>query len=181
MKVDYQYPTTVTTTIALMQEFGASCRLIAGGTDLLLMMERQNFRPDLLIDITRIPSLRHLTVDGDTVSIGAAVTYGELLRCVPLVEGAPVLIDAIRQIGGTQVRNIATLVGNITNASPAGDTLPPLYVLGAQVHLQGPEGARCLPIEEFVLGPRRLALRPYELVSHVTFSLPTVRAVWGVC
>ncbi len=171
-RVQYFYPTNVPDCAEMLQHYGERARVIAGGTDLLLLMERQGFHPDALIDITRIPELLSLVVNAEHAEIGSAVTFRRLLDCRALCEGAPFLADAIRQIGGAQIRNIATLAGNIVNASPAGDTLPPLYVLGAQVRVQGPDGARRMPISEFVRGVRQVDLAPGELVTQVSFDLP---------
>ncbi|MGC8879369.1 MAG: FAD binding domain-containing protein [Anaerolineae bacterium] len=171
--VEYHFPQSVDEAIHLLQHYGARARIIAGGTDLLLRMEAEGYRPQALVDITRIPALKRIEVQDGQVFIGSAVTYSELLDLPSLAERVPFLIRAIRTIGGVQVRNMATLVGNITNASPAGDTLPCLYVLNAEVHINGPRGERSLPIEQFILGVRRTALAPAEIVTHVTFPLPT--------
>lgn len=170
--VEYHFPESVEEAIRLLQHYGDRARIIAGGTDLLLRMEAEGYRPQALVDITRIPALRQIEVRDGRVVIGSAVTYSELLDFSPLAKSVPFLTRAIRTIGGVQVRNIATLVGNITNASPAGDTLPCLYVLNAEVHINGPRGERSLPIEQFILGVRRTALAPAEIVTHVTFPLP---------
>ncbi len=170
--VEYHFPQSVEEAVGLLQRYGNQARIIAGGTDLLLRMEAEGFHPSALVDITRIPALKQLEMREDQMVIGSAVTYSELLDFPPLAEQVPFLARAIRTIGGVQVRNVATLVGNITNASPAGDTLPCLYVLQAEVHIFGPQGARSLPIEQFILGVRRTALAPAELVTHVTFPLP---------
>lgn len=170
--VEYHFPQSVEEAVSLLQHYGNQARIVAGGTDLLLRMEAEGFRPQALVDITRIPALKQLEVREGQMIIGSAVTYSELLDFPPLVEHVPFLARAIRSIGGVQVRNIATLVGNITNASPAGDTLPCLYVLQAEVHIYGPQGARSLPIEQFILGVRRTALAPAEVVTHIAFPLP---------
>ncbi len=170
--VEYHFPQSVEEAVGLLQRYGNQARIIAGGTDLLLRLEAEGFHPSALVDITRIPALKRLEMREGQMVIGSAVTYSELLDFPPLAEHVPFLARAIRTIGGVQVRNVATLVGNITNASPAGDTLPCLYVLQAEVHILGPQGARSLPIEQFILGVRRTALAPAELVTHVTFPLP---------
>jgi len=171
-KVDYYFPKDVQEASQWMQQYGDKARLIAGGTDLLLWMERQGYHPKALIDLTRIPELQKLEVADDQVLIGSAVTYSRLLKFPALTNGAPFLARAIRTIGGVQIRNIATLAGNVTNASPAGDSLPPLYCLEAQVGIYGAGGRRSLPIQEFILGVRRTALAPGELVTHLSFQLP---------
>jgi len=170
--VEYCFPDRVEEAVDVKQQYGEGARFIAGGTDVLLLMEKEGVHPRILIDLTRIPSLHRLEALDGQVTIGAAVTYSRLLAFQPLLTSVPVLARAIRTIGGVQVRNVATMVGNIVNASPAGDTLAPLYVLGVQVHTFGLQGARSFPVEEFVLGVRRTALAPAEVVTHVTIPVP---------
>lgn len=169
--VKYSFPESVEEAFWLKKKYGERARFIAGGTDLLLLIEQQHDCPEMLIDLTRVPPLQRLEEHNGQVTIGAAATYSEILAFDPILTGAPFLARAIRTIGGVQIRNVATLVGNITNASPAGDTLAPLYTLNAQVHIYGQGGMRSMPIEDFVLGVRRTALGPAELVTHVTFDL----------
>lgn len=170
--VEYHFPQTVEAACALKKRYGEKARFIAGGTDLLLLMERDGYHPQALIDLNRIPSLKKLSISDRWVSIGAAVTYSEILACQRLCEEIPFFAKAIRTIGGVQVRNVATLAGNIANASPAADTLPPLYVLNAKIHTTSLAGAREKPIEQFILGVRRVALEPTEFITHITFDLP---------
>ncbi len=170
--VDYLFPATVEEASALKTRHGKRARFIAGGTDLVLLVEAGGPHPEYLIDVTRIPDLHRLEAVGGRFTIGAAVTYSDLLGFAPLVEGVPFLVKAIHTIGGVQVRNIATLAGNLANASPAGDTLPPLYVLDTTVHLYGPEGARAVPVRDFVLGVRRTVLGDGELITHLTWDAP---------
>jgi CO/xanthine dehydrogenase FAD-binding subunit len=171
--VAYHFPNTVEEAVALKQQYGEAARFIAGGTDLLLLMEQQHVRPQSLIDLTRIPELQRLEVSPGQVSIGSAVTYHQLLADETFCALVPFLAKAIKTIGGVQVRSVATLAGNIANASPAGDTLPCLYVLKATIHIAGPDGERALPIDEFMLGVRRVALQPAELITRITFEPPT--------
>jgi len=172
LKGQYCFPVDVAEAYRLKQQYGEQARYIAGGTDLLLLIERENNHPHLLIDLTRIPALHRLEVSNGRVLIGSAVTYSRLLSFEPILSGVSFLAKAIRTIGGVQIRNIATLAGNLINASPAGDTLPPLYCLEAEIGIDGPLGQRCLPIREFVLGVRKTALHPSELVTQMSFDLP---------
>ena len=171
-EVEYLFPKSVEDATLLKEQYGDRARFIAGGTDLILLMEREQYRPDVLIDITRIPSLQKLDVDAQTVKIGAAVTYSELLASKTMCNVVPFLAKAIRTVGGVQVRNIATVVGNLANASPSGDTLPTLYALEADVHTFGLQGSRLIPMDQFVLDVRKTALKPVELITHVSFELP---------
>lgn len=170
--VEYLFPQSIEEASLLKEQYGDSARLLAGGTDLMLLIEREHDRPDALIDITRIPLLQRIEIVDQTANIGAAVTYSQLLTSDALCTAVPFLEKAIRTIGGVQVRNIATMVGNLANASPAGDTLPTLYVLEAEVHTFGPQGSRLVPINQFVLDVRKTALKPAELITHVSFKVP---------
>jgi len=170
--IDYRFPESIEEALSLMEGHRDSARIVAGGTDLMLLIEKEANTPRLLIDITRVPSLRTIEVEGDYIKIGAAATYRDLLAYAAISERVQFLADAIRTIGGVQIRNVATLIGNITNASPAGDALPPLYILGTEVVISGLRETRSLPIEDFILGVRRTALQPGELVTHIKFELP---------
>jgi xanthine dehydrogenase FAD-binding subunit len=170
--VQYYFPDTIEEAYSLKEKLGEKSRYIAGGTDLLLLLERENSHPEALIDLTRIPELQRLEFNGNRITIGSSVAFSRLLLYDPIKERVPLLASAIRKIGGVQIRNIATLTGNLVNASPAGDSLPPLYCLEAEIATEGPNGRRSLPVLDFVLGVRRTALLPHELVSAVSFELP---------
>lgn len=172
-KVQYCFPDTIEDAYSLKEKYGEKARYIAGGTDLLLLLERENIYPQFLIDLSRIPEFQRLQVNGGRIIIGSSVTYSRLLAFDPIRNRVPFLASSIRTIGGVQIRNIATLAGNLVNASPAGDSLPPLYCLEAEVIIEGPQGRRSLPIFDFILGVRRTALLPSELVSTVSFELPS--------
>lgn len=170
--VDYFFPKSIKDACDLKNEYRERARFIAGGTDLFLFMERDGYHPQALIDINRIPVLKDISIDGSTISVGSAVTYNEILNHRPLCDALPFLEKAIRTIGGVQVRNVATLVGNIANASPAADTLPPLYVLKTKVHIANNNCSREMLIEDFILGVRHTDLSSNEMITHVTFEIP---------
>jgi len=169
--VEYLFPETVEAACRLKADRGAEGFFIAGGTDLLLFLEQQQVRPRALIDVTRIPDLLQLRVQANRVTIGAGVTFSRMLASGPLCAAAPSLAHALRTIGGVQVRNVATLVGNVVNASPAADSMPPLHVLRADVGIVGPQGKRRVPVTDFVLGVRQTVLSPGELVTDIGFDL----------
>lgn len=171
-ETDYFFPKTINQAVDLKCQFNDNARFIAGGTDLLLSMEKEQSKPYALIDITHISELGIININENSVSIGASVTYNQILSNKALCNKLPFLEKAIRSIGGVQVRNVATLVGNIANASPAGDTLPVLYVLKAIIHISGKNSKREVPIENFILGVRRIDLSSDELITHITFELP---------
>jgi len=141
---------------------------MAGGTDLLVRLRNADggdARPLLLLN--RIPELGSITQENSQIRIGAAATCSRIIADATIHEHAPILADAARQVGGPAIRNMASIGGNICTASPAGDTLPPLYLLEAELELLSPAGARRLPIADFILGPGKTALRPGELLSCV--------------
>ncbi len=114
-----------------------------------------------------MPELKTWTRENGSLRLGAGVTYAELMRG-ELAEALPALAQAARTVGSPQIRNRGTLGGNLATASPAGDSLPPLLVEGAEVEVASARGARTLPLTEFLVGPKRNALEPDELVTAVT-------------
>lgn len=144
--------------------------VMAGGTDLLA--RRGAWAPPLTACLERIEALRGVSREGGLLRLGACETHAALLRN-PLACGQlPVLARALRVLGSPLIRNMGTLGGNIATASPAGDTLPPLYALDAQVELASRQGARRVPLAGFILGPGRTALEPGEIVSAVLARIP---------
>ncbi len=136
---------------------------IAGGTDLLVRIKRGIEDPDLLVDITKISELKIFRRDSGKLEIGASLTHAELLS----MDIPPLLKRALSLIGSRQIRNLGTIGGNIVNASPAADSLPPLYVHDAEVRLVSLEGERVLPISDFIKGPGQTDLRKGELLLSI--------------
>ncbi len=144
--------------------------LLAGGTDLALLVTKEFRTLATVILVTRVPELRALAVDGEAVTIGAAVTYTEAL---PVIERYwPSFARLIRRIGSRQIRNLGTIGGNIANASPIGDTPPALIALGATLRLRSRRGLREMPLEDFFTGYRKTALAADEIVEAVRIPLP---------
>lgn len=142
-------------------------RLFAGGTDLLVHRRTGRATEGDLIGLERIGELKGVSQDGDFVVIGAASPVTRLMRD-PLLAGVfPVLTAALATIGGPALRNMATLGGNVCTASPAGDSLPALYVLEAELLLQSRQQQRQLPLREFITGPGRTVLQPGEIVRAI--------------
>ena len=141
-------------------------RPIAGGTDLLVELNFDRSRPDAILNLNEVPELRGWSQENGTVRLGAGLTYAEAM-CSPLADLLPALAEAARTVGSPQIRNRGTIGGNLGTASPAGDALPPLLIEGAQVELGSVRGVRSLPLTEFLIGPKRNALEPDELVLAV--------------
>jgi CO/xanthine dehydrogenase FAD-binding subunit len=146
--------------------------VLAGGTDLMVEINGAHRRlagDEVVVSVGRIPELLAWSYDpaGSTVRLGAGVTYAELAR-PPLATLLPALGQAARTVGSPQIRNAATIGGNLATCSPAGDGLPVLAAVDATVDLLGPDGGRTLPVGEFMTGVKRTARRPGELIATVT-------------
>ena len=141
---------------------------IAGGTDVMVRITGEiGEPPSRLLDLWRLDELRGITSSGDAITIGALTTYTDIRRSAPCREHLPALVDAAATIGAAQIQNRGTLGGNIANASPAGDTLPVLLALDAEIVVGGPRGERTVPASEFWVAYRRTALAPDELILSI--------------
>jgi CO/xanthine dehydrogenase FAD-binding subunit len=150
---------------ALAAQPGA--HVLAGGTDFMVEVNHGGRRPDAVVAVGRVAELRGWSLEADgMLRIGAGVTYTELMGG-ELARLVPGLAHASRTVGSPQIRNAGTIGGNLGTASPAGDTLPVLAALDAEVEVQSAEGPRRLPLDEFIAGPKRTALRQGELITAV--------------
>ena len=141
-------------------------RFIQGGTDVMVELNFGHSRPPALVDLHELGELRGWSQDGDDILLGAGLTYTEAMA-PPLATRMPLLAEASRTVGSPQIRNRGTIGGNLGTASPAGDALPPLLAERATVELASVRGTRVLPLGEFLLGVKRTALAPDELVTGV--------------
>ena len=167
-------PTTVAEAVASLSE-RPDAIVLAGGTDLMVAVNEGHRRvggDELVVCVNRIPELRSWTLDraAGTLRLGAAVTYTELATS-PLAGVVPALAQAARTVGSPQIRNAATLGGNVVTCSPAGDGLPVLAAVDATVELVSAEAVRQLPIGEFMTGVKQTALRRGELLTTVIVPL----------
>jgi carbon-monoxide dehydrogenase medium subunit len=169
----YIQPRSIDEVVRLLAQYGIDARVIAGGTDLLFDLERRLRTPKVLIDISRVPGLDYVREDGDHIRIGANVTHSQVLASKLLRERAYPLVLACAEIGLPQVRNRATVVGNIVTASPANDAIAALWAMGAELVLQSPRGARVVTFKDFFKGARQIALEPDEMVVEVACSKMT--------
>ena len=144
----------------------------AGGTDLLVRTRNGLVHPKALICLDRMEELKGVGEYGGSIRIGACETYTELIENRLIRTRLSVLRQAMKGIGSPLVRNMATIGGNICTASPAGDTLPPLYALKAEVELRSRDGARRMPIAEFITGPGGVRLQPAEILAAVWVKDP---------
>lgn len=172
-KFDYLRPKTVEELTAMLAEHGADAKLLAGGTDLLVLMRERLLRPRYVIDIKGIRDLHKLSWDErGGLTIGAAVTLNELIASEVVMKRFNVLWKAAGTLADPTIRNRATLVGNICNASPAADTAPALLVLDAEVEAVSANGVRMIPIRDFFTGVKRTSLERGEFVKAVRIPNP---------
>jgi CO/xanthine dehydrogenase FAD-binding subunit len=141
-------------------------RPIQGGTDLLVELNFDRTRPELILNLAELAELKGWARDDGFLRLGSGLTYTEAMQR-ELAEQLPALAEASRTVGSPQIRNRGTIGGNLGTASPAGDAHPPLLVEGATVEIGSVRGARSVPLEQFFLGPKRNALEPDELVLAV--------------
>jgi CO/xanthine dehydrogenase FAD-binding subunit len=150
----YHTPATIDEAIGLLARYSGQARIIAGGTDLLIEMQAEGSEPaEALVDITRIPELTKIENTGGTITIGAGVTHTQIVKSVEIAALATCLVESCGVVGGPQVRNVATLGGNVAHALPAGDGTTSLVVLDAEVEIYHRNERKWVSILEVFLGP----------------------------
>jgi len=169
----YLRPTTLAQTIAALSDPSAKPYLLAGGTDLIVRLRRGHLRPTIVIDTKRIRDL-----DGEIVEVdgglrfGARVTMTSIVRDTRVRQHFEALVESASVVGSVQIRNRATLVGNICNASPAADTVPALLIYDGVANVVGPGGSRSVPLSDFFAGPGRTVLARGEILESVILPFP---------
>ncbi len=165
-KFEYLEPSTINEAIMMLQQHDGSL-LLAGGTDLLVKMQDGKLAPQVLISLTSIPGLDTIRLEDSSLSIGAMVTHSDLEKSALIRREFALLADAAREIGSPQIRNVATIGGNLCNAAPSADLATPLIALNAVVKLTGPNGERILPLENLFTGPSKTILAREEVMTEI--------------
>ena len=171
----YAAPETVEQAIAVLQEHsqaGEPAQILAGGTDLLVQIRSVDGSARTIVDIKQLPETNRLEIGPSEITIGAAIPAAALTANAELKARLPGLVEAIDLIGSTQIQGRASLGGNLCNASPAGDTIPALFVNAGRCQIAGPDGTREMPVEEFVTGVGTNALGEGELLLGISFTTP---------
>jgi len=164
----YLAPATLTEALEIMAEYGSRARPVAGGTDLTVELDRGiHTGVDALVDLSRLGELALVELDGESVRLGAMVTHNQVVASETCRSRILPLAQACLEIGSPQLRNRATVAGNIVTASPANDTISALLALGAVVEISSTDGVRQVPVGEFFTGFRSTVLAPHELVTAI--------------
>jgi carbon-monoxide dehydrogenase medium subunit len=179
-KFDYLKPKTLEEALSLLNQQGKKTKLIAGGTDVIVLIKQKTMAPDILISLRGIPGLDQIQYNG-TLRIGALVTHRAIEKSEVIRKEFSALADAADVLGSIQIRNVATIGGNICTAAPSADTATPLLVLRTQVKIKSLKEEKTVPIEEFFTGPGETILKKGEIVTELVMPKPlphTGSAYW---
>jgi len=168
---EYHRPVECINAIRLLSSL-ENTKILAGGTDLLPQMRDDVFNPDHIIDISNITELSNIKEKDKLVSFGSTVNLQQISNSSIVKEKLPALHDAISQIGSPQIRNRATIGGNICNASPAADSAPPLYVYMSEAVVKSIDETKTIPIDQIFKGSKINCLEPDELISEIRVPIP---------
>ena len=146
-------------------------RFVAGGTDVMVGIRNREISPPALISLRSLPGLDNIEVD-KTTRIGALTTIRDLIHHPSIVDKFPILVEAAKELGSPQIRNVATVGGNLCNCSPCADMVPPLLVLDARVRLQSSRRSRVITLEELFVGPGESCLAPQEILTDILLEPP---------
>ncbi|HQZ98801.1 MAG TPA: FAD binding domain-containing protein [Thermoflexales bacterium] len=182
MWTHYYAPKTVAETLELLAQHAddaVPARLIAGGTDLILELERGARKPGPVIDVSRLGA-DAIRKEGNVIHLGPQTTHAQVVASGVCVDGALPLAQASRQVGAPQIRNRGTVAGNLVTASPANDTITPLMALNATLTLTSKRGSRAVPIGQFYTGVRKTVLAKDEMLTGISFEAlrPNQRGVY---
>jgi CO/xanthine dehydrogenase FAD-binding subunit len=162
----YLRPQSLAQALAFLAENGAETEIVAGGTDVMVDLRAGVLTPEFLLDVSCLEPLRGIALTDDGLAVGAAVTLAEIQRSPLIANHAPALQKSAVNFASRQIRNVATIGGNVAHCSPCGDTLPALVIHEAQAVLASPRGERVVPIEEIASGPYLCALPQDELITR---------------
>ena len=170
---DYATPQSVADAVVLLNEHGKNALVLAGGTDLIVQLRENRRRAEVVVDIKGISEANELSYDVSTgLTIGAAVPCYRIYGDAAIAAAYPGLMDATSLVGGTGIQGRASLGGNLCNGSPAGDTIPPMIVLGGVARIAGPDGTREVAVEDFCTAPGRTVLAKGEFLISLHFPTP---------
>jgi carbon-monoxide dehydrogenase medium subunit len=172
----YEMPNSVEEALDILNRYEGRAQLIAGGTDLIIELQEGKQSAGCLVDVTRIPGLDRIEPEGDTIVLGANVTFRQIKDSPLLREKARVLPEAAASVGALQIQTVATLAGNVVSALPAADGCVALLALEAEVEIASLEGRTWQPVRKLFLGPGRSAVDPRrQMITKIRFPVPEGR------
>ncbi|MCD6427085.1 MAG: xanthine dehydrogenase family protein subunit M [Caldisericaceae bacterium] len=166
---DYFRASSLKEALEILDEFQGNIKVLAAGTDLVVRLKNNMVKEGNILDISRVKELKGIFTDGNILHILPLTTHSEIIEYPDSKKVAQVLYDACRTVGSPQIRNRGTLGGNVANASPAGDTIPALFVQEAKLKLQSKDGERVISVEDFFTGPGKTVMKPNELLTDISF------------
>jgi CO/xanthine dehydrogenase FAD-binding subunit len=169
-EIDVLSPRTLEEALALLQQHQNNIRIIAGGSDIIIQLRDGVVKTERLLNLLAVKDLKFIKEKDGRIHMGALSTYTEIIKSQYVKRHGWILLEAAKQIGAIQLQNSATLGGNLGNASPAADSLPPLYALGATIVTRNQFDRREIPIEKFFTGYRKTALKSDELIEEIYFD-----------
>jgi len=169
---EYAAPQSLPEAVALLSEANGEARPLAGGTDLITQMKENRRSLSLVVDVKKIPELNVLSYNGSGLHIGAAVSCTKIVNFEPVSVYYPALAEACALVGSYQIQNRAALGGNFCNAAPSADAVPPALSYDATLLLEGPNGRRELPAEDFFTGPGQTVLEKGEVLVEIILPVP---------
>lgn len=165
-RFDYYQPQTLKEAFSLMEKLKGRAIYIAGGTDILVRIKQKASQPDALVSLRGISTLNNISRNGG-LSLGSMTPFRDLERDPVIIRDYPALAQAVSLLANPQVRNVATVGGNLCNSAPSADSAPPLMVMDATLKLQGPGGEREVPIDDFFTGPGENCMEPVEALTEI--------------
>lgn len=174
----YLKPKTLEEVLSLLSQYGSNHKILAGGTDLaVLYKDKKLCNYEGFIDISNLKELQKIKLEENHLIIGTLSTFSQIINSQLIKEKAPLLVESALKVGSLQIRNRATIGGNLGNASPAGDSIPPLIVLDAEVELASKDGRRKVKVEELFLDPGKTIIRKDELITYIFLPLPEKKRI----
>ena len=174
--IDYVAPTSLSEAVSVLSAHGDRARPLAGGTDIIVQLRGGRRELDVLVDAKKIPELNQIELTDSGLRLGAAVPCYEIYQNQAVAAAYPGLIDAAGLIGSIQIQGRASIGGNLCNAAPSGDSIPPVITLGGEAHINGPNGWRAVAAEDFCTGPGRNVLEAGEILVGIQIPAPAANS-----
>ncbi len=174
--IDYVAPTSLSEAVSVLSAHGDRARPLAGGTDIIVQLRGGRRELDVLVDAKSIPELNQIEMTDSGLRLGAAVPCYEIYQNQAVAAAYPGLIDAAGLIGSIQIQGRASIGGNLCNAAPSGDSIPPIITLSGEAHINGPNGWRAVAAENFCTGPGRSVLEAGEILVGIQIPAPAANS-----